>query len=336
MNLVLLAGGIALVATILTGPFFIPTLRWLKFGQHVRSDGPRSHLKKAGTPTMGGIMFLFGITAAILAVIALYRGTPNLSGLKEGLVVLLVMLGYGAVGFIDDFLKIALRRPLGLKARQKLLGQVVVAVILAVVTVFFLGRGTDLVIPFSGFLQPGGISIDLGWWFFLGFTVLVLLGSANAVNLTDGLDGLAAGATAITAFAFALIAIIVDKTWVAVVLGAMAGGCLGFLYYNRYPARVFMGDTGSLALGGGLAAAAVLTRSELFLIFIGGIYVMETLSVMVQVFSFQVFGRRVLRMAPLHHHFELMGWTETRVVTTFWLIGLLTAIIGLLGLYRLG
>ncbi|MDI6906487.1 MAG: phospho-N-acetylmuramoyl-pentapeptide-transferase [Thermoanaerobacterales bacterium] len=336
MKLVLPAAGIALLVTLALGPLVIPLLRTLKFGQRVRSDGPRRHLQKAGTPTMGGVMFLAGSTAAVAAVLWLVRGTPAAAGAGDGLAVLLVTLGFGLVGFLDDFIKIAFRRPLGLRAREKLLGQVLVSVALAVVAVFVLDRGTAITLPFSGFLVPGGLSLDPGWWGFLAFTVLVLLGTANAVNLTDGLDGLASGATVIAALAFALIALAAEKTWVAVVLGALAGGCMGFLYYNRYPARVFMGDTGSLALGGGLAAAAVLTRSELFLLFIGGVFVLETLSVILQVISYQLTGRRVFRMAPLHHHFELSGWTEVRVVVTFWVLGAVLALAGLAGMYRLG
>ncbi|MDP3045094.1 MAG: phospho-N-acetylmuramoyl-pentapeptide-transferase, partial [Bacillota bacterium] len=213
---------------------------------------------------------------------------------------------------------------------------ILIAVALAAVAVFSLGRGTDIVIPFSGCFVPGGMVIELGWWLFLAFTVFVLLGTTNAVNLTDGLDGLASGLMVIAALGFAVIAVVSGHYWVALVLGAIAGGCLGFLYYNWYPARVFMGDTGSLALGGGLAAAAVLTRSELFLVIIGGMFVIETLSVIAQVFSYQVFRRRVLRMAPLHHHYELSGWSETRVVLTFWVAGLILVAVGLAGIYRLG
>ncbi len=336
MIFALLLGGIALVISLLLGPIVIPVLRRLKFGQRVRSDGPSRHLQKSGTPTMGGIIFILSSTAAVLLGILMLDDRPELGTRVDGLVVLLVLVGFGTIGFLDDYIKIVLKRPLGLRAREKLLGQVLIAVALAVVAVYGLGRGTDIVIPFSGFLVPGGIAIELGWWLFLAFTVFILLGTTNAVNLTDGLDGLASGLMAIAALAFAVIAVVSGHLWVALVLGAIAGGCLGFLYYNWYPARVFMGDTGSLALGGGLAAAAVLTRSEVFLAIIGGVFVIETLSVMAQVFSYQLFRRRVLRMAPLHHHFELSGWTETRVVFSFWAAGLILAVVGLAGIYRLG
>ncbi|MDQ7791462.1 MAG: phospho-N-acetylmuramoyl-pentapeptide-transferase [Clostridia bacterium] len=336
MIFALLLGGIALVISLLLGPIVIPVLRRLKFGQRVRSDGPSRHLQKSGTPTMGGIIFILSSTAAVLLGILMLDDRPELGTRVDGLVVLLVLVGFGTIGFLDDYIKIVLKRPLGLRAREKLLGQVLIAVALAVVAVYGLGRGTDIVIPFSGFLVPGGIVIELGWWLFLAFTVFILLGTTNAVNLTDGLDGLASGLMVIAALAFAVIAVVSGHLWVALVLGAIAGGCLGFLYYNWYPARVFMGDTGSLALGGGLAAAAVLTRSEVFLAIIGGVFVIETLSVMAQVFSYQLFRRRVLRMAPLHHHFELSGWTETRVVFSFWAAGLILAVVGLAGIYRLG
>ncbi|MEW5761639.1 MAG: phospho-N-acetylmuramoyl-pentapeptide-transferase [Bacillota bacterium] len=335
MSKVLVAFTAALLVTLLLGPLVIPVLHRLRFGQWVRADGPARHMKKAGTPTMGGVIFLAGITTGVALVLWL-AGRDLRVGWQEGLVVLGVMLCYGAVGLVDDFIKVALKRPLGLRAREKLGAQVLVAALLAAVAVFVLGRDTDLVIPFSGFFRDGGLAFDYGWWFFLAFAVFTVVGTANAVNLTDGLDGLAAGSVAIAAAAFAFLALAVDKTWVAVVMAATAGGCTGFLAYNRYPARVFMGDTGSLALGGGLAAAAVVTRSEIFLAIIGGIFVVETLSVILQVISFQLFGKRIFRMSPLHHHFELAGWSEVRVVTVFWTVQLFLAVLGLLGIYGLG
>lgn len=315
------------IVTVVVGPVAIPVLRQLKVGQRVRYDGPARHLSKAGTPTMGGIIFLLGITPAVL-----WFGR----GSTEAMVLILVMLCYGLIGFLDDFLKVVKQQSLGLRAREKLLMQVVVAFGLAAFAVFFLGRGTDILIPFSGFLQDGGMRVDYGFWFFAFLTVLVLTGTANAVNLTDGLDGLAAGLTVIAAGVYVFFALIMDKTGLAVGLGAMAGGCLGFLLYNRHPARVFMGDTGSLALGGALGTAAVLTGSELFLLIIGAVFVAEALSVILQVISFQLTGRRIFRMSPLHHHFELGGWSENRVVVTFWLVGLVMGLVGLAGIYRLG
>lgn len=320
------AFAVSLVVTILLGPLAIPTLKRLKFGQNIRSDGPSRHLQKAGTPTMGGVMFLAGTTAG---------GFMLARGMADGMVVLLIALGYGLIGFVDDYIKVVLKRSLGLRAREKLLGQILLAAGLAFWVVFGMDRGTGLVLPFSGFFTPGGVDLDLGWWPFLVFTILIVVGVSNAVNLTDGLDGLAAGVSMLVALAMVVVALKAGKTGVAVSMAALSGGCLGFLYYNRHPARVFMGDTGSLALGGGLAAAAVITRSELFLLIIGGIFVLETLSVIIQVISFQTTGRRVFRMSPLHHHFELGGWGEKRVVLTFWAITLVFAVIGLAGFYRL-
>ena len=327
MELLEKAFAISLVVTLAMGLLLIPWLKRLKFGQNIRSDGPSRHLQKAGTPTMGGIIFLGGIFVAVLLT------APER---VDALVVLAITLGYGLIGFLDDYIKIVLKRSLGLRAREKLLGQIILAVFLAYGVVFWWDRGTALVLPFSGYFTAGGIQLELGWWPFLAFTLLVVVGTANAVNLTDGLDGLAAGASLLAAAAMMLIALKVDKYGVAAVMAALSGGCLGFLFYNRHPARVFMGDTGSLALGGGLGAAAVVTRSELFFVIIGGIFVVEVLSVIIQVISFQTTGRRIFRMSPLHHHFELGGWSENRVVLTFWAITLLLGVIGLSGLYRLG
>jgi len=311
---------ISFLVTAVVAPFAIPALRRLKFGQNIRSEGPARHFAKAGTPTMGGLIFLAGIAAAGLFTAARY---------PEGVLVLATTLGFGLVGFLDDFLKVALARPMGLRAREKLAGQILVAALLVLLAVSTLGRGTDLVVPFS----LG--SIELGMGLYIVFAVLVVVGVANAVNLTDGLDGLASGVTVVASLALAVIALIMHRSGVALMMAAVAGGCLGFLIYNRHPARVFMGDTGSLALGGALGAAAVLTRSELFLVIIGGIYVLETLSVMIQVFSFQVFGRRVFRMSPLHHHYELGGWSENRIVLTFVAATIALSLIGIIGFYKI-
>ena len=323
---------ISFIITAFLGPLMIPLLRRLKFGQNIRDDGPSRHLQKAGTPTMGGIMFLIGIAAAGLSLL---RWGVALDGANEGLIMLAVTVGFGLVGFIDDFIKIGMKRSLGLRAREKLLGQFILALGLGGIAITMLGRGTDIVIPFSGFFVEQGLRYDLGPIGFLVFTALVVVGTSNAVNLTDGLDGLAAGTTFVAALPMAAIALITDNAGVAVVLAAVAGGCLAFLIYNRYPAKVFMGDTGSLALGGALASAAVLTRHEVFLVIIGGIFVLEALSVILQVISFKSTGRRLFRMSPLHHHFELGGWSENRVVFTFWFVGIIFGVLGLVGLYNL-
>jgi len=319
---IVLAFAIALGVTLALGPVFIPLLRRLKFGQNIRSDGPSRHLAKAGTPTMGGVIFLIGVLVA-----GLYLGWQD----REALVVLVITFGFGLIGFLDDFIKVALKRSLGLRAREKLLGQILLAALLGVLSINVLGGGTGIAVPFSSVLAGHNVTLELGTWLYIGFVVLVAVGTSNAVNLTDGLDGLAAGVTVVAASAFVVIGALTGRMGVALVMAALVGGCLGFLFYNRHPARVFMGDTGSLALGGALSAAAVITGTELFLLIIGGIYVLEALSVMLQVFSFQVFGRRIFRMSPLHHHFELSGWSEQRVVNTFWLAALLFAALGLYG-----
>jgi len=318
---------VATAVAALLGPLAIPVLRRLKFGQNIRSDGPARHLQKAGTPTMGGIIILAGTASG---------GFWQAYGSAEGISVLLMVFGYGLIGFLDDYKKVVLGRSLGLRAREKLLGQVLLAVVLACWLAFKTDRGTGLALPFSGFAGPGGSNLELGWGLFLALTVVVVVGTANAVNLTDGLDGLAAGVSLLVAIGLVVVALAEGKAGVGVSMAALAGGCLGFLFYNRHPARVFMGDTGSLALGGGLGAAAVITGSELFLFIAGGILVLEVLSVIIQVVSFQSTGRRVFRMSPLHHHFELCGWSENKVVLTFWAATLALVLIGLAGMCRLG
>ena len=297
----------------LMGPILIPILQRLKFGQWVRDDGPQRHLVKAGTPTMGGIMFLTGILVAALLWIPWDR---------ELFTVLAVTWGYGIIGFIDDFIKVVMRRPLGLRAREKLAGQIILGLILGIVAIWGLGRGTEVLVPFYG------VSFDLGYGYLL-LALAVVVGTGNAVNFTDGLDGLATGTVIIAAGAYSIISLMMDKTGLAQYALAIVGGCLGFLYFNRYPARVFMGDTGSLALGGALASLAVLTRTELLLFLIGGVFVIEVLSVIIQVISFQTTGRRVFLMSPLHHHFELAGWSEVKVVRVFWTAALVLAVLGL-------
>jgi len=322
-----LAFAVSSAVTVALGPVFIPLLKRLKFGQSIRGDGPARHLNKAGTPTMGGVLFIAGTLAA--GALFLERGTT------DGMAVLAVMLGYGFIGFLDDYIKVVHKRSLGLRAREKLLGQVILAAFLAFWVMGSAGRGTELAVPFSGYWVPGGVYLNLGPVLYTIFAVAVVVGTANAVNLTDGLDGLAAGVSMLASLALAVAALAAGRTGVALVMAAMAGGCLGFLRYNRYPAKVFMGDTGSMALGGGLAAAAVITGKELFLPILGGVFVLEALSVIIQVISFQTTGRRVFRMSPLHHHFELAGWSEVKVVFVFWLLSFAFALAGLLAMCRL-
>ena len=306
---------LAFVAGIIMGPLFINVFRRLQLGQQIREDGPRKHLKKAGTPTMGGVVFLLAMLPAVFLFAP--RGLPLY-------LAIILTLGNGFVGFIDDYLKVIRKRSLGLKARSKLLGQ------LLTVLVFYwfwqsLGESTVLTIPFTQ------VAIDLGRWYLL-FLIVFVIGTTNAVNLTDGIDGLASGTAILALFSFTILATVQGSTGVAQFGAAMIGAVFAFLVFNFHPARVFMGDVGSLALGGALAAMAVLTKAELYLVIIGGIFVIETLSVIIQVIVFKLTGNRVFRMSPLHHHYELGGHGEWRVVTGFWGLGFIFAVIGLLQL----
>ncbi len=310
------AFGISLLITLLLGPLLIPLLYRLKFGQEVRDDGPRSHLIKRGTATMGGLLIIGGAGVASLLVAGHTREVLLLVG---------IMVGCGLLGFADDFVKVVLKRSLGVKARTKLLVQVLLGLLLAWAAIT-LHPDTAVLIPYTG------VRIPLNIYDYCILVVFILVASANAVNLTDGLDGLAGGLVLVAAIVFVLFAWMTGQYGAAVFAGALGGGCLGFLCFNYYPARVFMGDTGSLALGGALAALAVLTRAELVFLILGGVFVLETLSVIIQVVSFKLTGRRVFRMSPLHHHFELSGWPETRVVHCFWMLGLCCAILAFLAM----
>ncbi|MEN8699358.1 phospho-N-acetylmuramoyl-pentapeptide-transferase [Bacillus infantis] len=302
--------------TVLLSPIFIPFLRRLKFGQSIREEGPQSHQKKTGTPTMGGIMILLSVTVTTLVMSSKFA-EPT----AEIYMVLLVTLGFGLLGFLDDFIKVALKRNLGLTSIQKLLGQIIISLIF-----YFIFQtnefSTEVSIPFTD------LSIDLGWGYAL-FIIFWLVGFSNAVNLTDGLDGLVSGTAAIAFGAFAVLAWNQSQFEVSIFSVAVVGAVLGFLVFNAHPAKVFMGDTGSLALGGAIATVAILTKLEIILIIIGGVFVIETLSVILQVISFKTTGKRIFKMSPLHHHYELVGWSEWRVVVTFWTVGLLFAILGI-------
>jgi phospho-N-acetylmuramoyl-pentapeptide-transferase len=303
--------------SVLLSPIFIPFLRRLKFGQSIREEGPKSHQKKSGTPTMGGVMILFSIIITTLVMIAKYADhTP-----VTAFLLLFVTFGFGLLGFLDDFIKVVLKRNLGLTSRQKLLGQIIISIIFYLIYKHT-GQSTEIKFPFSDF------SIDLGWGYVL-LIIFWLVGFSNAVNLTDGLDGLVSGTAAIAFGAFAVLAWNQNQFEIAVFSVAVVGAVLGFLVFNAHPAKVFMGDTGSLALGGAIAAIAILTKLEILLVIIGGVFVIETLSVILQVASFKTTGKRIFRMSPLHHHYELVGWSEWRVVVTFWSVGLIFAILGI-------
>lgn len=300
---------LAAVLVLLAGPRMIPELHKLKFGQSIREEGPKSHQAKSGTPTMGGIMIILSI-----AITSMVLGKLSL----ELVLALIIMLGHFVLGFVDDYIKVVKKHNLGLKAKQKLLGQIIIAVLVA----YFAGLPTDLWVPFAG-------NIDLGYGFYV-LILLVLVGTSNAVNLTDGLDGLASGTVIFAALTYMAICLALGKMDLAIFCGAMAGACLGFLKFNAHPAKIFMGDTGSLALGGAIASMGILTHTELLLVVIGFIFVMEAMSVIIQVISFKTTGKRVFLMSPIHHHFELKGWKETKVVHTFWCWGLLAGILGIL------
>ncbi|WP_409305330.1 phospho-N-acetylmuramoyl-pentapeptide-transferase [Peribacillus sp. SCS-155] len=303
--------------TVLLSPIFIPFLRRLKFGQSIREEGPKSHQKKTGTPTMGGVMIILSIVVTTLVMI--YKiSSPS----KEILLLMLVTVGFGILGFLDDFIKVVMKRNLGLTSRQKLLGQIVISVIF-----YFVYKSTDNFVPDISI--PGtDITFNVGW-FYIFIIIFWLVGFSNAVNLTDGLDGLVSGTAAIAFGAYGVLAWNQDQFDVAIFSVAVVGAVLGFLVFNAHPAKVFMGDTGSLALGGALATVALLTKLELLLVIIGLVFVIETLSVILQVASFKTTGKRIFKMSPLHHHYELVGWSEWRVVVTFWSVGLLSAILGI-------
>jgi phospho-N-acetylmuramoyl-pentapeptide-transferase len=300
---------VAFLVTVLLGSQFIAFLQSRKFGQFVREEGPQTHLIKAGTPTMGGIVMLMGLLGALVVV-----ARPNVATLTTLLLVAVV----AGIGLYDDWQKISKKRPEGLSARYKFLLLTLAVVLADALAVRYVGVTQTVLVPYfdrSLVLGPGVLGIAL----FSIFLLLVIAGTTNAVNLTDGLDGLAAGAAAIALLAYTAIAFLERQYDVAVICGAMVGAIVGFLWYNSHPADIFMGDTGSLAIGGILAAAAVLTKTELLLPIVGGLFVVEALSVIVQVFVFKLTGRRVFKMAPIHHHFEFLGWDENKVVVRFWI-----------------
>lgn len=302
--------------SVLISPIFIPFLRRLKFGQSIRDEGPKSHQKKSGTPTMGGIMIILSVI--VTTIVMSYKfAEPSV----EMYLLLFVMFGYGLLGFLDDFIKVVMKRNLGLTSKQKLIGQIIIAVIFYIVFKQY-GFSSEIRIPGTE------LSFDLGWAYVI-LIIFMLVGGSNAVNLTDGLDGLLSGTAAIAFGAFAVLAWNQSQYDVAVFSVAVAGAVLGFLVFNAHPAKVFMGDTGSLALGGAIVTVAILTKLEILLVLIGGVFVIETLSVIIQVISFKTTGKRVFKMSPLHHHYELTGWSEWRVVVTFWSVGLVFAILGI-------
>ena len=295
-------------------PRFITFLRGREFGQHIREEGPAGHQTKAGTPTMGGLIIF---TAIIVPFLVLSDRDV------AAMTVFFVALGCAALGFADDFIKIVKRRSLGLSARWKLHGHIFLALVLWWVARHEVGLEPELLFRISD------LSVDIGPVAYFVLVLLVLVGATNGVNLTDGLDGLAAGVSAIVLMTYTAICFItVGQHDLALLSVCLVGACVGFLWFNAFPASVFMGDTGSLGLGGAIGALAVMTQTEILLIIIGGIFVIEALSVLIQVFSFKTFGKRVLLMAPLHHHFEMMAWSETRIMLRFWIIAAVCSGVG--------
>lgn len=302
----ILVGGLAaMLIMIFLGPRFIAYLRLKEFGQQIREEGPTGHHTKAGTPTMGGLMIFFAIAVPYLVLSE--RDTASLA-------VVGVALGSAALGFADDFIKVSKRRSLGLPARWKLLVQIGLAVGLWWVATEEVGLDTTLQ------SQVFDFELELGSVPYLVLIFLVIAGASNAVNLTDGLDGLAAGSCAVVLLSYTAIAVTAGQGSMAVLAAALVGATVGFLWFNAFPASIFMGDTGSLGLGGAIGALAVMTQTELLLIVLGGIFVIEALSVAIQVLVFKAFRRRVFLMAPVHHHFELLAWSETKIMLRFWIV----------------
>ncbi len=319
----------ALVLSFILGPYLIDKLKVLKCGEVVRADGPQTHFSKAGTPTMGGAIILLVVIISVLL-------WGNLSNLYVWLLTF-VTVGMGAIGFIDDYIKVVRKDKGGMRGRTKLALQIAVA--LAVVLVLYYTKfNTVVAIPFFK-----AANFDLQW-FYIPFAVFVIVGASNAVNLTDGLDGLAIGPMIIAAATYMLFAYLVGHVKIAnylhimyvprvgeltVFAGAMVGASLGFLWFNTYPAQVFMGDVGSLPLGGALGTLAVITKNEVLLLIVGGIFVVEALSVIFQVGSFKLTGKRVFAMAPIHHHYELKGWPEPKIIVRFWIISIILALLAI-------
>lgn len=329
---VVVAAGFTMVFT----PVLIRVLRRDQIGQQVRDDGPETHLVKQGTPTMGGIVMLISATLAVLLL-------ANWSARMWCLLVATLLTGL--LGFIDDASKVALQRSLGLTPKAKLVGQFAIAIIFCLVAVNFLGIEPTITFPFITTIDLGVLTTTIGGiripWLYMLFVSILLAGMCNATNLTDGLDGLAAGTIMVVMVVMSAIAYRSDQLDVAIVAGALAGACIGFLWFNAYPAEIFMGDTGSLALGMALGCLAVVTNTEVVSLVIGGLFVVEALSVMIQVLYFKRTRKRIFLMAPLHHHFEKKGWSEVKVVIRFWIVSGVLAAIGFLvyfieGFTRLG
>lgn len=315
MSLIFYSVLIAFLLSIIQGPLVIPMLHKLKFGQNIREEGPRSHLKKAGTPTMGGVIF---ITSTIITTLIFVEQINY-----EVMIVIYCFIAFGLIGLIDDLLKIRRKQNEGLTSKQKMLFLIVVSAFIGYYYLIKTAAGTVIMIPFLN------KNVDLGIWF-LPFIIIYFVATTNSVNLTDGLDGLATSITIVVMTFFALVSNMMFHSTLAIFCAALAGALLGFLKFNSFKAQIFMGDMGALALGGAVAAVGMLLKSPLLVIIVGGVYVLETLSVIIQVSVFKATGKRVFKMSPIHHHFELMGWHETKVVAIFSIVTVILCLIGFL------
>ena len=313
---------ISFAISALLGPVVIPFLHRLKFGQYIREEGPKAHQKKSGTPTMGGVIFIISVTVTSLFFVREY---PLI------LPVLFTTLGFGIIGFLDDYIKVVKKRNLGLTEIQKLAGQIAITAIFTFYLLNYTDVGTRILIPFTGGFEDG-LYLEFPVWLFVVFIFFVVLGTVNGTNFTDGLDGLLSSVTVLVAVFFTVVAIAV-RSGLHPITGAVVGALLGFLLFNVYPAKVFMGDTGSLALGGFVASTAIVLKMPIFIVIVGIIYLVDILSVIIQVTYFKVTGgKRIFKMAPIHHHFELSGWPETKVVAIFSIITAIACIVGFLAL----
>ncbi len=313
--------GVSFILASVCGIFAIPFLHKLKFGQEIREDGPSWHKKKSGTPTMGGVIFIIAMTVTILLGWVVFKFSMPDKNLKGIMLMLGMSLAFGLIGFLDDYIKVILKRNLGLTAKQKFSLQVIVSVLF---TVWFVASGTvstKIIIPFTDF------ELNL-WYFYIPFIVLVILATVNSVNLTDGLDGLATSVTIVIAIFYMIISNLRGFDAVSIFSSALIGGLFGFLIFNRYPARVFMGDTGSLFLGGAVCSMAIYMKQPITLIIVGLVYVLESLSVIIQVWYFKKTGKRIFKMSPIHHHFEMCGWSEKKIVSTFVVLTMILCVIG--------
>lgn len=332
---VFLSIGIAAVVSLALMPLFIRLMRREGVGQQIRADGPQGHLVKQGTPTMGGVVILLGI---VLTCVLLAKWTPDL------VLALVAMLVTGSLGLLDDIESVAHKRSLGLTPPQKMAGLILISVTFCLVAVNVIGISPELRFPgglvldlgvLSSTLTIGGVTFTVPW-IYLVFVFFLMAGLSNAVNLTDGLDGLAGGCTMVVMLVMAMVAFRYQEINLAIFAASIAGACVGFLWHNCYPATIFMGDTGSLALGAAFAALAILTKTEVTSLIMGGLFIAEAVSVIIQVVSFKATGKRVFLMAPIHHHFEKKGWAETKVVIRFWIVSAAFAALGFALYFQLG